>query len=285
MTAVANVHAKPPFSLSMLGWAYNEEDNIAGYIDRAEQFLRSVTDDFELVLIDDGSTDRTLAIAREHQRTRLWLRVYANGRNRGSGHNTKRAISLASKDFLFWQTVDWAYDITRIAGNLGYLRSFDVLQGVRLNTLSWRGLRTRSDNKRKAVISLVNYLLVRALFRLPLHDYQNVTVYPTKLIQSVSLESESAFTNPECLLKTWWKGARIKEIPVPFCKRQRGEAKGTRFKVVVRSVGDVLGWWWRWIVLGRRPDRGRGQVSYWSESDDLGGRELPSVESELKKCA
>jgi len=249
----------------MLGWAYNEEENIRAYIERAQAFLCSVSDDFELILIDDGSSDRTVEIATRYQQTRPWLRIYANDRNRGSGYNTKRAVSLARKEYLFWQTVDWSYDITVLGQNLDQLRHVDVLQGVRLNSLSLRGLRTRSDNPWKAFISMTNYLLVRLLFRLPLNDYQNVTVYPTSLIQSIELETESAFTNPECLLKAWWKGARIQEIPVPFCRRQRGEAKGTRLRVVWASLKDVVAWWWRWIVLGRRPDKGRGQVSYWSE--------------------
>ena len=120
--------------------------------------------------------------------------------------------------------------------------------------------------------------------RLPLHDYQNVTVYPRRLIQSCTLESESAFTNPECLLKVWWKGARIKEVPVAFCKRQHGQAKGTRLKVIVASIKDILCWWWRWIACGRRPDHGRGVVHYWTESDDL-ARRLPPPTSNGQRAA
>jgi glycosyltransferase involved in cell wall biosynthesis len=262
---------KHPFSLSMLGWALNEEQNIAGYIERAGRFLAALTDDYELIIIDDGSTDGTLAVARAYAESRPWLKIYANERNRGSGYNSKRAVGLATKDYLFWQTTDWAYDITRLGENLGYLADYDVLQGVRLNTISLHGLLRRSDNGLKALISITNYLLVRLLFRLPLHDYQNVTVYPRRLIQSVTLESESAFTNPECLLKVWWKGARIKEIPVPFLKRQLGLAKGTRPKVIWASIRDIFGWWWRWIVRGRRRDHGRGTVHAWSEADDLAG--------------
>jgi hypothetical protein len=160
-----------------------------------------------------------------------------------------------------------------------------VLQGVRVGTVSVRGLLVRSDNWRKAVISIVNYLLVRMLFRLPVHDYQNVTVYPRRLIQSCTLESESAFTNPECLLKTWWKGARIKEVPVTFCKRQHGVAKGTRLKVILASIGDIVRWWWRWIVRGRRTDFGRGSVTYWAEADDLACRPAPPTSNGQKAAA
>ncbi len=253
---------KRPLGLSMLGWALNEAENITEYIERAEKFLASLTDDFELVVIDDGSTDRTAAIVEEHQASRPWLRLHRNGRNRGSGYNTKVAISLARKDYLFWQMVDWSYDLSHLAESLPHLGTdCDVLQGVRQGTVSLRGLLShRSDSAYKGLVSISNYLLVRLLFRLPVHDYQNVTVYPRELIQSVSLESESAFTNPECLLKVWWKGATIREFPVAFLKRQRGVAKGTRPAVVLRSIADILRWWWRWMVLGRRPDRGRGRV-------------------------
>jgi glycosyltransferase involved in cell wall biosynthesis len=256
-----------PPSLSMLGWALNEEDSIGEYIERAETLLRSLTDEFELIVIDDGSTDRTAEIVQRYQLTRPWLRLHRNDRNRGSGYNTKVAIGLARKRYLFWQTVDWAYDLKHLSSSLPYLRQYDVLQGVRQETLSWAGmLSRRSDTAYKGLVSVMNYLLIRVLFRLPVHDYQNVTVYPTTLIQSVTLESESAFTNPECLLRVWWKGARIKEFPVPFLKRVRGRAKGTRPRVIARSIADIFSAWFRWIVLGRRPDRGRGNVTYWNEA-------------------
>ena len=253
--------ARVPFSLSMLGWALNEEESIAAYIDRAGAYLAALTDDYELILIDDGSTDGTWAIATEAQRTRPWLKPFRNDRNRGSGYNTKRAISMATKDYVFWQTVDWAYDIRHLAGAMADLGSVDVLQGVRIGTTSARGMvDERSDNPYKGLVSVVNYRLIRTLFRLPLGDYQNVTVYPRALIQSVILETESAFTNPECLLKTWWRGATIKEVHVPFVKRQRGQGKGTRPRAILAAIQDIVYWWTRWVVLNRRADRGRGRV-------------------------
>lgn len=254
-------------SLSMLGWALNEEESIAGYIDRAGALLASLTDDYELIVIDDGSTDRTWEIASEYQRTRPWLRLQRNARNRGSGYNTKAAISLATKDYLFWQTVDWAYDISRLMASLHLLDQYDVLQGVRSDALTVRVIASRrSDNAYKGLVSYVNYRLIRVLFGLPLSDYQNVTVYPRALIQPVVLETESSFTNAECLLKTWWLGASFKEVPVPFIKRTRGMGTGTRPRAVLAAIADILGWWWRWIVLGRRPSHGTGRVEYARES-------------------
>jgi hypothetical protein len=250
-----------PFGLSMLGWALNERENIGAYIERAGLLLASLTDDYELVLIDDGSTDGTWDIVEECHRTRPWLRPYRNERNRGSGYNTKRALSLASKDYVFWQTVDWSYDISALMAALPQLGQVDVLQGVRGNALTLRTVfQHRSDSPYKGLVSWVNYRLIRVLFQLPISDYQNVTVYPRRLIQGVSLETESSFTNAECLLKTWWQGATFREVHVPFLKRQRGTGTGTRPRAIVAAVRDILSWWVRWVLLGRRPHRGRGRV-------------------------
>jgi hypothetical protein len=121
-------------------------------------------------------------------------------------------------------------------------------------------VRDRSDNPYKGLVSVVNYRLIRTLFRLPLGDYQNVTVYPRTLIQSVTLETESSFTNAECLLKTWWRGATFQEVFVPFVKRERGTGTGTRPKAVLVAIRDILRWWTRWVLLRRRPDFSRGRV-------------------------
>ena len=251
------------FGLSMLGWALNEEENIGPYIDRAGQLLAAVTDDYELVVIDDGSADRTWAIMLACQETRPWLRVYRNDRNRGSGYNAKRAISLATKDYVFWQTVDWAYDITELMASLHLLGQYDVLQGVRGNALTFAtSFEYRSDNAYKGLVSYINYRLIRLLFRLPLSDYQNVTVYPRPLIQGVTFETQSSFTNAECLLKTWWQGATFKEVHVPFVRRTRGAGTGTRPRAILAAITDIVGWWIRWVVLGRRPAGARGGVVY-----------------------
>jgi glycosyltransferase involved in cell wall biosynthesis len=248
-------------SVSLLGWGLDEESNLPVYIERAELFLRAVTDDFELILVDDGSTDRTWEIASALQATRPWMTLLKNDRNRGAAYSARRAIAAARKDYLFWQTLDWAYDLTELQRAFPLLATFDVLQGVRADALGPLAMfGHRSDNVYKGLISVVNYRLIRTLFRLPISDYQNVTVYPTRLVQSLQFETDSSFMNPEMLLKTWWQGASFKEVAVPFRKRQHGVAKGTRLRFVVGSIIDIWLFWFRWIVLGRRPHKGRGRV-------------------------
>lgn len=92
-------------------------------------------------------------------------------------------------------------------------------------------------------------------------DYQNVDFYPTKLLQSIEMESDSAFGNPELLLKAYWRGARIKEVPISFIPRTVGIAKGTRIKSVIKAVLDVFRFWVKWVVLGGRGKMSKGRIT------------------------
>jgi hypothetical protein len=250
---------RPP--LSMLGWALNEEENLAEYVRRAEVFLSGVSDDYELVLIDDGSTDRTLTLANELQATRPWLTVLKNDRNRGPGYCYRRGISAAAKQYFMAQTVDWAYDIDAFRPFMDKLRQYDILQGVRPGEFTLSVLRRRSDSLYKGIVSLTNYTLIRVLFRLPFDDFQNVTICPARLAQALPLESEGSFTNPEVMIKLYWGGASFLQVPVLFQKRGRGKGTGTRVGAIVKSVSEILGSWFRWVVLGRFPNRRGGTIA------------------------
>jgi dolichol-phosphate mannosyltransferase len=248
-------------SLSMLGWALNEEQNLAEYVGRAETFLRSVSDDFELILIDDGSTDGTWQLAQQLQAERPWLTLLQNDRNRGPGYCYRRAIAAATKEYFMAQTVDWAYAIDRLALAFDELRRYDILQGVRPGEFSWSSLRHRSDNLFKGFVSFTNYALVRGLFLLPFGDFQNITVCPTRLTRGLALESTGSFTNPEVMMKLYWSGASFLQVAVPFQKRGRGKGTGTRFKAIATSIFEIFSAWVRWVVLGGYPNRRRGTVA------------------------
>ncbi|MDP3716199.1 MAG: glycosyltransferase family 2 protein [Acidobacteriota bacterium] len=248
-------------SLSMLGWALNEEENVADYVQRAEAFLSSVSDDYELILFDDGSTDRTWTIVGELASTRPWLRPIKNDRNRGPGFCYRTGIGAATKAYFMAQTVDWAYDIDAFKPHFDELLRHDVLQGVRPGEYSLGTLRRRSDSLYKGIVSLTNYTLIRVLFRLPFDDFQNVTICPTRLAQPLRLESEGSFTNPEVMMKLYWGGASFLQVPVRFQKRGRGKGTGTRASAIVRSVGDILGNWYRWVIRGEHPNQHAGSVT------------------------
>jgi len=265
-------------SLSLLCWGYNEEDSIEEFFARATALLEESAVDYEIVFIEDGSTDRTLEVAKAFQQKNPLLRIYPNEKNMNVGICHRRAIQRATKEYLFWQTIDWCYDISRLKEFLHCLGDYDIVQGVRraplktgnpllrpvltlMQLLDIGHLKKRSDNVKKGLVSIINYVLVRILYGVPLSDFQNVTIYPTKWIQSISFEGKSSFANPEGLIKSYWNGMSIKEVPIPFIPRSVGDAKGTRIKAIIASVKDVFGLCIKWRLQGRKVFNKRGTVA------------------------
>ena len=110
----------------------------------------------------------------------------------------------------------------------------------------------RSDTIPEAFISLANYLLIRILFRVPLGDFQNVTIYPTKWVQSIKYEANSSFVNPEGLIKSYWCGKSIVEVPISFIARKKGRSTGTKPKMLINAVKNIFAFYIKWVLLGER---------------------------------
>jgi glycosyltransferase involved in cell wall biosynthesis len=265
-------------SVSLLSWAYNEESIISEFLVRAEKLISEAVEDYEIIVVDDGSTDNTSAILKSFAQKNPRLRIITNPTNLNVGISCRKAIEAASKEFLFWQTVDWSYDISRLREFLELLHSHDVVVGVRrkpvmsvdLNAPKFlillhqlfgiKHITKRSDTVPKAFVSIVNYMLIRILFRFPLSDYQNIVFYKTNLIQSIHVESKSSFINPEYLYKSYWKGARIAEVPISFIPRISGVAKGTRIGSIKASIIDIFKLWFRWVVLKKMDHHSPGSI-------------------------
>ncbi len=277
MTAGLNNLQKFDRGISLLSWAYNEEDSIEEFLKNATILMDDSVEDYEIILIDDGSTDRTFEIAKAFQKKNPRLKIYQNECNLNVGISSRRAIQRASKEYLFWQTIDWSYDISNLREHLELLKSYDIVQGVRrkpvevklvilkpfaglLKLFGVKHLTRRSDTVWKAVVSVINYILIRILFQIPLSDYQNVTFYPTKVIQAIQFEAKSSFANPEGLIKSCWMGKSIKEVEIDFIPRKHGIAMGTRPLALISSVLDIFKLWFEWIILGRREVLGRVKI-------------------------
>ena len=265
-------------SVSLVSWAYNEEESIGLFIERIQSLLEQNIEDFEILIVDDGSTDSTAEIICRYMSTNPKIRMLQNGKNINIGLSCRKAIGEASKEFVFWQTVDWSYDIDQLRLFLELLNKYDVVAGIRLEPVNIpkskipkfvlllarlfaiKHITKRSDSIKKAFISIINYWLIRTLFRIPLSDYQNVVFYRTSLIQSHKPEAISSFLNPEYLFKSYWKGASIVEVPISFIPRIKGEAKGTRFGAILAAIKDIFRLWIKWIVFNKIDRSNAGQI-------------------------
>lgn len=252
-------------SVSMVCYGYNEEASIGGFFKKAVDLLESVATDYEIVFVDDCSTDRTWEIAQACARENARIRVWRNDRNRNIGYSFKRAVSLAQKEYLFWQTIDWSYDLSDLRIFLELLQHFGLVIGVRpvpARLLAYipvvrsiYRVRTRSDDFIRAMVSLANYYVLRILFGLNVHDFQNIQFHQTKVLQSFELRGESSFLGIEMMIRARSTGLDLMEVPIKFIPRKQGVSKGIRPAAIWKSCRDIAVNWldWGWRLRLARP--------------------------------
>jgi glycosyltransferase involved in cell wall biosynthesis len=251
--------------VSLVCYAYNEEDLIAEFFKKAVDTVEAVVTDYEVVFIDDCSTDRTWEIAQGWARENNHIRIYRNDRNRDIGYSFKRGVSLAEKELLFWQTIDWSYDLSDLGIFLQLMDYFGLVVGVRpvpIRLLAYipvvrsiYRVRTRSDDFLRAMVSLANYYVLRILFGLNVHDFQNIQFHRTKTLQSFDLRGESSFLGIEMMIRARSSGLDMIEVPIRFLPRTKGISKGIRLHAIWKSCRDIVhnwvSWGWRFRLEGR----------------------------------
>lgn len=219
--------------LSVVLPAYNEEAVIAGTVRRCEDVLSVLAPDYEIVIVDDGSRDRTGAIADELARANPRVRVVHNQPNRGYGGALIAGFAAVSKSLTFFMDSDGQFDIRDIAQLLPYRE-----QGYRA-VLGYR------EHRRDGFLRLVNAkgwnVLVSLLLGLRLRDIDCAfKLYDTALVRTFDIKSEGAMINTEMLTKLKKLGIPFVQVPVGHYPRVHGQATGANLRVIAHAFRELL---------------------------------------------
>ena len=219
--------------LSVVLPAYNEEAVIEKTVTDCVSVLSVVAPDYEIIVVDDGSRDRTGEIADRLAASNPHIRVIHNRPNRGYGGALMAGFAAASKPLSFFMDSDGQFDIRDIAGL------------IRLREQGYRVVLGYREHRRDAFMRKINAWgwnrLGRLLFGLRIHDVDCAfKLFDTNLVNVCAVRAEGAMVNTELLVKLKKLGVPYIETPVRHYPRQHGSATGANLRVIARAFRELM---------------------------------------------
>ncbi len=228
------------YSLSLVATVFNEEELLESFVRKSVRDLSTVADDFEIILVDDGSTDQSREIENRMADEFPEVKLVLLSENMGAGASYIPGFEAASKKIVFNNTVDAFLNTEDLPKILPFLQGADVVSCYRTDL--------RANNFYQKILTLGNYWLIRALFPLKLRSYQSAQFHRNDFLRNINIEGRSSFISPELLLKAHSLGRSIKEVPFVFHARSGGKAKGGKLKFILRAFWDILRFWFKWRI-------------------------------------
>lgn len=243
---------KKNLSISVFFPCYNDGGTIASMVMGAMIVLDDITKDYEVIVIDDGSTDASREILQrlEHDYDKVKV-VYHSG-NRGYGGALRSGFSAASKDLIFYTDGDAQYDVRELKKLVSALKeNIDVVQGYKTKRL---------DPFHRVIIGKLYQNMMKFIFGLKIRDVDcDFRLIRRKVFDKVTLEKESGVICLEMVKKIQDAGFRFTEVPVNHFFRAYGKSQFFNFKRVFRVGKDVLKLWYELVAKPKLfPKKGRG---------------------------
>ncbi len=241
--------------------AYNEEGNIEFVVRRALEILPEVVNDFEIIVVNDGSKDATPKIidrlAGEDPRVRAIHQA-----NKGYGGALTTGFEASTGNHVMFMDSDRQFDIADIRLLAPLVSSFDVVAGFRME---------RSDPIHRRINAEVFNIVVRVLFGVHLRDLDCAfKIFNGEMVRSLNLQSAGALINAEMQAKLRRQGATLQQVGVSHYPRIAGTATGGNLRVIIRAMGETI-ILWRRMHRYQPPVGRRSQRPYYLLGDALLG--------------
>lgn len=228
-------------SLTLVVPVLNEECLLPEFLEKTVRDLDAGELDWELFLVDDGSTDSSYQIMAEFAAKDGRIQVLKMVKNCGPGANLHEAYSMACKDVVAYATVDGFYDTALLPSLLHYFKDHDAVSAYRTDLKSHPGFRKLQ--------TLINVYLQRLLFPYEFKAIHTLQIHRRDFLQSADLLSQTPFLCSEMLYKATEAGLKIAEVPIEYLPRKAGKATGGDPWLIVRTMKEIFAGWWRWFVL------------------------------------
>lgn len=232
-------------SLSVFFPCFNDAPTIGGLVRTVTATLESLGIAHEVIVVNDGSSDDSLAVLDDLRGEIPVLRIVDHGVNRGYGAALRSGFAAARGEWVFYTDGDGQYDPAELERLIALVEGgVDVVQGWKLG---------RNDSPLRAVVGRAYHHAVRLLFGLPVRDTDcDFRLIRASALDRVTLRHSSGVICVEMLRKLDRAGARFTEVGVHHYARPFGRSQFFRVGRVARSLLDVGLLWVNLVVLRRR---------------------------------
>jgi len=220
------------YSLSIFFPCYNEEGNVESMARRALDVARSVADDYEVIVVDDGSRDRTAEIALDLAREDPHLRVVRHETNQGYGAALTTGFRSATKELVFYTDGDGQFDLGELPRLVPMIEGVDMVCGYR---------EKRSDPWPRRVNAWLWGMLVNRLFHLRVRDVDCAfKLFRRSVFEHMELTSKGALIDTEILARAARDGRLFLQTPVSHYPRTSGSQTGAKPAVILRAFRELF---------------------------------------------
>ena len=212
--------------------AYNEEGHLKITVEETLRVLASYVDDYEIIIVNDGSTDQTAVIANECARNNPRIKVFHNDRNRGFGYTCGRGIKEAAKEFIGWVSADTVWPEETLQEAIALLGKTDIVATYPLNQKERPFLRR--------FISCLFTTSMNKIFFLHMKYFNGGCFHRAALIKNVVIHSKGLTFWAEALVRLSSRGYHVVEIGIMNKDRKVGQSKAFKLKNIMATLEMIM---------------------------------------------
>jgi glycosyltransferase involved in cell wall biosynthesis len=218
--------------LSVFLPSHNEEPNVERVVRGFLAELPHLAENYEVIVVDDGSVDKTGAIADRLASEDLHVKVVHHPKNRGYGGAVISGIRAATQPYVLLADGDGQFDPKEVEALAAFVPEYDVVAGKRIR---------RADPLMRRINGKAWTTLVRIVLGIPITDIDcGFKLFKRELLEGMELRANGAMISTELMARLAGRGAKIKEVGVHHLPRMAGEQSGANFKVIMRAFRELF---------------------------------------------